>query len=100
LLYQSRATLILNGHDHTYARFAPMDPTGAADARHGIREFIVGTGGNGHTPLTTVQPSIREAASDLAYGVLKITLHPTGYEWQFLATPKAPFEDSGAGSCH
>jgi hypothetical protein len=45
LLYAHRATLVLNGHDHVYSRFAPMDPSGHPDSRHGIREFIVGTGG-------------------------------------------------------
>jgi len=28
LLYAHRATLILNGHDHVYSRFAPLDPGG------------------------------------------------------------------------
>jgi hypothetical protein len=54
LLYAHRATLVLNGHDHVYSRFAPMDPAGNADSRHGIREFIIGTGGES---LDAVLPS-------------------------------------------
>src|SRR5262249_13224649 len=54
LLYQHHADLILNGHDHVYSRFAPMDPNGNADPQHGIREFIIGTGGES---LDTVEPS-------------------------------------------
>ena len=45
LLYRHRADLVLNGHDHLYARFVPLDPAGNADPRQGIREFIIGTGG-------------------------------------------------------
>jgi hypothetical protein len=99
-LYDHGAEFVINGHDHNYQRYAPMTPLGEVDRAKGIREFIVGTGGNGHTSLSTTTPTIREAASDLAYGVLRITLHETGYEWQFLATSKAPFTDSGAESCH
>jgi hypothetical protein len=99
-LYDHGAEFVINGHDHNYQRYAPMTPLGQVDRAKGIREFIVGTGGNGHTSLSTQTPAIREAASDLAYGVLKITLHPAGYDWQFLATSKAPFDDSGADRCH
>ena len=77
-----------------------MTLSGRVDLASGIREFIVGTGGNGHTKLSPDSSSRREAASDKAYGVLRLTLHPTGYEWQFLATAKTPFDDAGAESCH
>ena len=36
---------MLNGHDHLYARYRPLDPSGNYDPKNGIREFIVGTGG-------------------------------------------------------
>jgi hypothetical protein len=99
-LYDHGAEFVINGHDHNYQRYVPMTPLGKVDRSKGIREFIVGTGGNGHTSLSTVNPTIREAGSDLAYGVLRLTLHETGYEWQFLATSKAPFTDSGFETCH
>ena len=77
LLYEHRATLILNGHDHVYSRFAPMDPAGNSDSRHGIREFIVGTGGES---LDTVIPSTPNLQSwaDQYYGVMKLTLGRDG----------------------
>ena len=99
-LYDHGAEFVINGHDHNYQRFAPMTPSGRVDLASGIREFIVGTGGNGHTRLSPDSSARREAASDQAYGVLRLTLHPTGYEWQFLATAKTPFDDAGAESCH
>ena len=45
LLYEHKADLVLNGHDHLYARYRPLDPSGNYDPKRGIREFIVGTGG-------------------------------------------------------
>ena len=59
LLYQYRADLVLNGHDHLYARYRPLDPSGNSDPKQGIREFIVGTGGETLDPIyaTTVTSS-------------------------------------------
>ena len=45
-LYDYGAEVVVNGHDHDYERFAPQTPTGALDNTNGIREFVVGTGGN------------------------------------------------------
>ncbi len=109
LLYQSHATLILNGHDHVYSRFAPMDPSGNADPHHGIREFIVGTGGESlDTVLPNTTPNL-QAWADQYYGVLKLTLKPSGYDWDYesaLLNPQAPagtpatYSDTGSGSCN
>src|SRR5580692_3100519 len=51
LLYENGADLVLNGHDHLYARHRPLDPSGKYDPRKGIREFIVGTGGETLDPV-------------------------------------------------
>ncbi len=53
LLYEHRADLVLNGHDHLYARYRPLDPSGNHDPKKGIREFIVGTGGETLDPVVT-----------------------------------------------
>ena len=108
LLFAHHATLILNGHDHVYSRFAPMGPTGSYDPRDGIREFIVGTGGES---LDTVIPSTPnlQAWADQYYGVMKLTLKPGGYAWDYqsaLESPAAPagtpatYSDSGSGTCN
>ena len=44
-LYAANADVVLVAHFHAYERFAPQDPSGAPDTPRGIREFIVGTGG-------------------------------------------------------
>jgi hypothetical protein len=99
LLYNAGAELVLNGHDHDYERFAPQDPNGNADPSRGIREFIVGTGGKGLRPINSpIANSV--AQNDNTFGVLKLTLHPTGYDWQFVPVAGQTFTDSGSGVCH
>jgi hypothetical protein len=34
------------------------------------------------------------------FGVTKLTLHPTGYDWTFVPDPATPFNDSGSGNCN
>jgi hypothetical protein len=100
-LYSARAShvaLILGGHDHDYERFAPQDPQGNADPAHGIREFVVGTGGKSHRPFIIPLPT-SEARNADTYGVLKLTLHPTSYDWQFIPEAGKTFTDSGSGKC-
>jgi hypothetical protein len=99
-LYDAHADVVLNGHSHNYQRFAPQAPTGAADSVRGIREFVVGTGGNPNLhPLNTPVPNI-EVADNTTWGVLQLTLHPRGYDWQFIRAAGGSFTDSGSQSCH
>ena len=89
LLYDAGADLVLNGHDHLYARYAPIKPSfdaadtsvagvtgtwlGTSDPKKGIREFIVGTGGE-------------------TLAALEFPGAPAG-------TP-ATFADKGSAACH
>ena len=98
-LYDSRADLILGGHEHSYERFAPQDPNGHADPQNGIREIVAGTGGKSHTILGYAKPN-SEVRNDNTYGVLKLTLAPGKYNWEFLPEPGKTFHDSGEGICH
>jgi len=98
VLYEFGADLVINGHKHHYERFAPQDPSGNADP-DGIREFVVGTGGIG-----VGSPSIRVANSEVvapsgSYGVIRFTLRPGAYDWEFVGIPGVSFTDSGTGSC-
>ncbi|MDX6510809.1 MAG: hypothetical protein QOE36_313 [Gaiellaceae bacterium] len=92
--------VILNGHDHLYERFAPQTPTGAGDPALGIREFIVGTGGEDHLPVGTNIAPNSEVRNGTAFGVLKLTLHASSYDWQFVPAAGAAFTDSGSTACH
>jgi hypothetical protein len=98
-LYLYGADVILNGHEHVYERFAPQTPAAVADPTTGIRQFTVGTGGVSHYTFGTIQPN-SEVRNATAYGVLKLTLHATSYDWQFVPVAGATFTDSGTGSCH
>jgi hypothetical protein len=97
-LYAAGADVIVNAHDPEYERFAPQDPSGAADRVRGIREFVVGTGG------ADLQDFAAQAAnSELRVagynGVIRLVLHPTAYEWSFLTTSNGVL-DAGGGPCH
>jgi len=98
-LYDAGAEIVVSGHDHTYERFAPQTATGAADPARGIREFVVGTGGTGHYGLATPEPN-SEARDNDTFGVLKLTLGPGTYAWEFVPVAGKSFTDSGSGSCH
>ncbi len=99
LLYNNKVDVVLDGHDHIYERFAPQDPSGVADPDHGIREFIVGTGGANHTSIATIQPNSEVRNVD-TFGALKLTLHPDRYDWQFIPVAGKTFTDSGTTLCH
>jgi calcineurin-like phosphoesterase family protein len=97
-LYDARADVVLNGHEHSYERFARQDPRGRAD-RQGIRQFVVGTGGAALQPLAAARPNsqLRTAA---AHGVLELVLHPASYEWRFVAESGAVLDRGGPVTCH
>jgi len=98
ILYNAGAELVINGHEHNYERFAPMNPAGQADPL-GLREFVVGTGGRDLYNFGTILPN-SEVHDDTSFGVLKLTLRPTGYDWQFVPAAGSTFTDSGSADCH
>jgi acid phosphatase type 7 len=136
LLYEAGADLVLNGHDHLYARYAPIKPyfaagdtsvsgvtgtwLGTPDPVHGIREFIVGTGGETlDTPVFAPSSAtdwdgifnqqFLQAATGNYFGVMQLTLDPYGYQWNYTSAMLAPvapagtqptFFDGGAAFCH
>jgi hypothetical protein len=110
LLYQYGADLVLNGHDHLYARYQPLEPNGTPDPRRGIREFIVGTGGEtldpivnatvtsgaGETNLEDPTGNVNFNAQNLQaytgdyWGVLGLTLYQNGYAWDYESALAGP----------
>jgi hypothetical protein len=80
------ATLVLNGHDHDYERFAPRD---------GIREFVAGTGGAALRDF--VRPiegsEVRVARQ---HGVLVLMLHPHSYAWRFIGVNGRIYDESAS----
>ena len=81
-MYAARAELVLCGHAHHYERFAPQRPDQIPDPQ-GPRQFIVGTGGRKLTKRTKDTPNSEYARFD-HFGVLKLTLRPDSYRWEFI----------------
>jgi hypothetical protein len=98
-LHAAGADVVVNGHDHDYERFAPQDYRGELDVAHGIREFVVGSGGRELRPLKALRPNSEVANAD-SFGVLKLTLGDGWYRWRFVAAGTSPFTDSGTADCH
>lgn len=97
-LYDAGAEVVINGHDHDYERFAPQDPDAVADPRHGIREFVVGTGGTELRGFADPRPN-SELRASVTHGVLALTLRAGSYEWRFIPT-EGDFADRGGAACH
>ncbi|PSW03729.1 metallophosphoesterase [Photobacterium lipolyticum] len=101
MLYDAGAELVISGHSHGYERFAPQDVNGAIDTLQGIRQFVVGTGGvNVVTiPESEIAPNSEVHDGD-THGVIKLTLNPGSYEWEFIPVEGKVFSDSGSTPCH
>ena len=98
-LVDAGADLVLSGHDHDYERFAPMNAAGEPDPEHGVREFVVGTGGR-YLYNWGVIHATSQVRNNQTFGILKLTLHPEAYDWQFLPADGSDFTDSGSAKCH
>jgi hypothetical protein len=81
-LYAARTEVVLNGDVHNYERFRKQTPDQVPNRAYGIREFVVGTGGRELVPSgTPIENSVYQAER---FGVLRLTLHPTSYDWAFV----------------
>ena len=113
LLYEYGADLVLNGHDHLYARYRPLDPSGNYDPRKGIRRIHRGhrrrdtrsdrhnhcderrtSETNQEDPSGNVNFNAQnlQAYTGDYWGVMGLTLNPNGYAWDYesaLAGPAA-----------
>lgn len=99
-LYGDHADLLLVAHNHFYERFAPQDPDGKLDLVQGIREIIVGTGGRSLPVFGRSSYPNSEAFGASSFGVLKVTLRPLSYDWEFVPVAGYSFVDSGTSLCH
>lgn len=100
LLYAHGADLVLSGHDHHYERMHPLNAAGVRDDARGIRSFVVGTGGRKRYPLNPFGRKITAVRDNHTYGVLKLTLRPNAYRWEFIPEPGKKFRDEGESATH
>ena len=96
ILFRHGVDVVLNGHAHSYERFAKLTPAGERSPR-GIRQIVVGTGGvNLHEfgdPVAGSQVRIRR------FGLLSMRLLPGAYRWRFIPIDGASHEGGRTG-CH
>ena len=97
VLQDAGADVVLNGHEHSYERFAPQRDSGRATAEGGMAEFVVGTGGRDLRGFGDPKPNSEVRRND-SFGVLALTLYPDRYDWRFQATDGADV-DEGSAAC-
>ena len=96
-LYAANADLILNGHEHSYERFQPLNPSGVPDDKRGLVEIVSGLGGRNHYP---VRGRATTAAKDnTSYGYSRLTLHPDSADITFRSAVGS-YQDSYRLNCH
>ena len=82
--------LVINGHEHFYERFAPVD---------GIVQLTVGTGGIGFSDFSdTPAPGSLVRRND-TFGVMKLELTATTWSAEFVGVPGSQFSDRVSGEC-
>src|SRR5215208_3415749 len=104
-LYAKGADVILSGHAHRYERHAPMTPEGLVDKTTGIRQFVVGTGGEPGGSVIDANQVPKDVLEKvvLDFGVIKVDLDAQSYSWAFIAvdgTANGTVKDSGSEQCH
>ena len=105
-LYAAGVDILMDGHDHIYERFTPMK-SGAtlssqpiADPTYGIQQFTVGMGGEEHHNFSGTILGTSLVRNNTDFGIFKLTLHPTSYDYVFLPIAGGTFTDSGMGTVH
>jgi hypothetical protein len=100
LLAQNHVDIVLNGHNHDYERWTPMDGNGVPSLS-GMTEFVVAVGG--HSLQTVVNSDARVAfwtdANPAAFGALFLTLNPTNATFSFRSAANGAVLDSGTIPC-
>lgn len=96
---RSGADLLLSAHHHAYERFAPQGLDARLRPADGLREIVVGTGGEDMVAAGPIQPN-SEARGFGVFGVVRLTLDVASYSWQFQPIPGQRFTDAGTQACH
>jgi hypothetical protein len=105
--YDAGVDIQVNGHDHDYQRFYPLNPAGVQDDTNGITTFIDGIGGE--DGRSGSQTSIAQAASAVYYdsfngnhaiGVIMFTLHPDSADYALYDANTGSVLDQGTVNCH
>lgn len=96
-LARHHASIVISGHDHNYERLAPLDAKGFKQ-ESGIRSFVVGTGG-AKLYNFGMRSNYSDAWNGTTWGVLKLSLFPGRYTWEFVPVQGGQYQDLGEGRC-
>jgi Predicted phosphohydrolases len=99
LLAQYGVTMVLNGHDHDYQRWVPLDGNGQPNP-NGITEFVVGSAGHGIQKFVTTDNRVAFSndSTSAAFGVLMLQLNQDSAAFAYQSTDGAIL-DSGVIPC-
>ena len=98
LMAQNGVDLVLNGHDHNYQRWKPMDGTGTV-VSGGVTEFVVGGSGHGIQEFVLNDNRLAKGFdSPDSFGALRLQLNQDGAGYQYVNTAGAVL-DSGSVHC-
>ena len=100
LLALSGVDIVLNGHDHTYQRWFPLDGSGQPDP-NGVTEFVAGTSGHGIATFNSSDERVAFSsdANPTAFGALLLQLNQNGANFNFVNTDGTSL-DSGVIPCN
>ena len=105
--YNAGVDIQINGHDHHYQRFYPINPEGQRNDILGITTFIDGIGGQ--DGRSGSQTSVAQAASAIyldlfgsnsAIGTIMFTLHQNSADYALYDANTGAVLDSGVVNCH
>ncbi len=97
-VHEYGADILLAGHEHHYERYRPLNGAGQPDELHGMRQFIVGSGG------VTLRSEVRPASPNSVtrqfteHGILELELFAESYTWRFVPVAGGVFSDVGSSA--
>jgi hypothetical protein len=99
LMAKYHVDIVLNGHDHDYQRWVPLDGNGNRDS-NGIVEFVVGSGGHGLQSFTRSDSRVAYSnnANPGAFGALFLQLNSQSASFKYRNTSGTVL-DSGVIPC-
>lgn len=86
-LANAHATLVLNGHDHTYQRWTALDANGSPSS-NGLTEIVDGLGGHSAQSIVSSDPRVVTAfgGSTSYFGAVKVSLTATQAAVQYVTS--------------
>jgi len=96
LLVQHSVDLVVNGHDHTYQRWQPLDGNGVLSPA-GVTQIIAGAGGHAAGPFVTTDSRVAASVQE-TLGALRLDLGSAGATYQFISSAGDSL-DSGSVQC-